>query len=109
VIVYTGRTTGGMVSLLCWECFYKDRINPTISCFHSTRDQVQTKWNHLEERHETTELSIRPFPESFPPHVKYVAMCDPYRGTCRKHQCTFAHGQAEKKAWNGILRARSGN
>ena len=47
---------------------------------------------------------IRPFPEHIPGHVKYVAMCDPHRGTCRKEKCTFAHGRTEQKAWNSILR-----
>ena len=60
------------------------------------------------ERYETTEDFIRPFPEGLRGRVKsYVAMCDPYKGACRKDQCTFAHSKAEQEAWNKILRGPS--
>ena len=96
-----------MTMSVCRNCFYRDRIKPTLSCTHNTEENVDTQWNVEEGRHETTERSIRPFiPEIFPPHLRYVAMCDPYRGTCRKDRCTFAHGRAEQKAWNSILRRR---
>ncbi len=63
------------------------------------------KWNDQDQRHETTEMSIRAIPDNIPPRVKkYFVMCDPYKGTCKEEQCTFAHGEAERKAWNAILR-----
>ena len=94
---------------VCRDCFYRDRTRPTFSCTHNTRDKVDTQWNAEEGRHETTGKSIRPFiPEIFPPPLRYVAMCDPYRGTCRKDQCSFAHGRAEQKAWNSNLREQRG-
>lgn len=65
---------------------------------------LHVRWNETEERFETTEASVRPFPSVFPENVRRVAMCDPSRGTCRQEKCTFAHGPAEKKAWNEILR-----
>lgn len=64
------------------------------------------KWNDEDKRYETTNKSIRPFPANIPPNVKYIAMCDPKRGTCKNEHCTFAHGRAEQKAWNGVLRDR---
>ena len=65
-------------------------------------------WNEEMERYETTGKSIRPFPEGLRGRVKsYVAMCDPYKGTCRRKQCTFAHGKAEQESWNKILKDSS--
>ena len=58
----------------------------------------------MESRYETTDNHIRPFPEHFPSNVRYVVMCDPKRGTCRKEKCTFAHGQAEQKAWVAVIK-----
>ena len=64
-------------------------------------------WNSERDRLETTAKSIRPFPEALRGKVKlYVAMCDPYKGTCKRERCTFAHGKAEQKAWNQILREK---
>ena len=70
-------------------------------CGHNQRMRIT--WNDNEERYETT--TCRPFPSAFPSGVKgSIAMCDPYRGTCKKEQCTFAHGRTEQKAWNSVLR-----
>ena len=102
-MVFTDMQLAMSDESVCRNCFYKDRIVPKFSCTHNTREKVYTQWNAVDGRHETTERSIRPFiPEIF----QYVAMCDPYRGTCREDQCTFAHGRAEQKAWNSILRKR---
>ena len=94
----------GSASILsvCKDCFYRGRIKPDINCIHYVNN-VSVMWNDEARRHETTD-HIRPFPEDIPGHVKYVAMCDPHRGTCRKDKCTFAHGRTEQKAWNSILR-----
>ena len=93
---------------VCKNCFYKNRTVPNISCTHNTRERVYTKWNGEDGRHETTEKSVRPIPEGFPSYLDHVAMCDPYRGPCRGDLCTFAHGQAERKTWNSILREQTG-
>lgn len=90
--------------VICQECFYKYRTEPHILC-ECRGKKVYVKWNDERERLETTVKSIRPFPENLRGKVRsYVAMCDPYKGTCRREQCTFAHGKAEQKAWNRILR-----
>ena len=94
-----------MAALVCWDCFYKHRTSPRIFCKCGRNRTVCVTWNKKMERYETTGKSIRPFPEGLRGRVKsYVAMCDPYRGTCRKDQCTFAHGKAEQIVWNRILK-----
>ncbi len=75
-----------------------------LQCYH-THDRVTVEWNDNEGRYETT--ACRPFPATLPWNVKRsIAMCDPYKGTCRKETCTFAHGRVEQKAWNLALRLR---
>ena len=96
----------GSSAILCKDCFYRYRTSysPLDHCTHyNVSNKVTVRWNHEESRYETTD-HIRPFPEHIPGHVKYVAMCDPHRGTCRQDRCTFAHGRTEQKAWNAILR-----
>ena len=93
---------------VCWDCFYKFRTNPYMFCKSGGEREACVTWNEEMERYETTGKSIRPFPEGLRGRVKsYVAMCDPYKGTCRKEQCTFAHGKAEQEAWNKILKDSS--
>ena len=65
--------------------------------------EIGVKWNDEEARLETT--TSRPFPAKMPQGVKHgVAMCDPYKGTCRREKCTFAHGKVEQKTWNLALK-----
>ena len=93
--------------ILCKYCFYNYRTKRQVVCNHHTeQDRVSVKWNGNDGRYETTGLSIRSFPEKWPNHVIYVAMCDPhaYKGWCNGDMCTYAHGRAEQKAWNMILR-----
>lgn len=95
---------------ICRDCFYNHRTNPNIFCTHNVngRNKIQVQWNDRNGRLETTGRFIRHLPENMPPHVSHIAMCDPDRGTCKQDRCTFAHGRAEQKAWNLILRERQG-
>ena len=89
---------------ICRNCFYDNRTNEDILCMCQGK-KLTVVWNSQRERLETTARSIRPFPETLRSKVKrFVAMCDPNKGTCRREKCTFAHGKAEQKAWNQILR-----
>ena len=89
---------------VCKDCFYRYRTNPNMPvCHHNHKATVE--WNDYEERYETT--TCRPFPTALPKGIKRsIAMCDPCKGTCKKEQCTFAHGRMEQKAWNLVLRLR---
>jgi hypothetical protein len=89
---------------VCKNCFYGNRTGPIVCFHHNAKKRVFLKWNDENKRHETTNKSIRPFPNEIPPNVQYIAMCDPRRGSCKNEWCTFAHGRAEQKAWSGILR-----
>ena len=92
---------------LCQDCFYKYRIDPFKTCTCGGK-KVRATWNDERVRYETTAMSIRPLPDNLRGKVRtYVAMCDPYKGTCRREKCTFAHGKAEQKAWNRILREQA--
>lgn len=75
-------------------------------CYHKKKKIFNVEWNEEEERYETT--YCRPFPIDLPPDVSAIAMCDPYRGTCRRDKCTFAHGREELDAWNLILWTQEG-
>ena len=107
-MVFTDTQLAMSDESVCRNCFYDNHTVPKFSCTHNTRERVYTKWNDEEGRHETTEKSVRPIPKEFPPYLDHVAMCDPYRGTCGGDQCTFAHGRAEQRAWNSILREQTG-
>ena len=97
---------GSITIDVCKDCFYMNRTKLDIHCNHcDLGDKVCVKWNSKEERYETTEASIRPIPDSMPIHVNHVAMCDPRRGWCKKDLCTFAHGQAELRTWNRLLKS----
>lgn len=89
---------------VCSSCFYRNRTKPITCYHHNARNRVYLKWNVQESRHETTNKSIRSFPDKISPQVTHFAMCDPCKGNCKDEWCTFAHGRAEQKAWNGILR-----
>ena len=91
---------------ICRDCFYDNRTEEDIFCFCRGK-KLTVVWNSERGRLETTAKSIRPFPESLRGKVNlYVAMCDPHKGTCKRERCTFAHGKAEQKAWNQILREK---
>ena len=90
--------------LLCEDCFYKYRTDPTVPCGHSDARSLHVEWKEREGRYETTVESIRPIPRTLSDQVTNIVMCDPKR--CSKGKCTYAHGRAEQKAWNEILRAR---
>ena len=77
-----------------------------MDCPHfQSPDGFFVVWNERQKRLETTEWSIRKIPPHFPGHIKNVAMCDPRKGTCRRDECTYAHGQAEQREWNQVLRS----
>lgn len=89
---------------LCENCFYKYRSSQSMpTCNHNNK--ITAEWNDTDKRFETTTF-CRPIPERLPEAVRYIAMCDPYRGTCRREKCTFAHGRQEQRTWNSILRNR---
>jgi hypothetical protein len=91
---------------ICNNCFYNNRLDRHISCTHGQRSgRVYVEWNADAERLETTQVSIRPPPANLEERVGsgYVAMCfGDIR--CKGDDCTFAHGKAEKTAWNKFLR-----
>lgn len=93
---------------VCKECFYRYRSRGEfVQCSHNHhRERIHVCINDNEDRLETTERSIRPLPEHFPEDLSSVAMCDPHRGTCRKDNCTFAHGREEQTRWNREIRNR---
>ena len=88
---------------ICHSCFFAFRTDPTVQCNHSGINKVIVQWNGEGSRLETTDW-IRPIPERLPINVQYIAMCDPKKGTCRRYECTFAHGRAEQREWNKRLK-----
>ncbi len=103
VLIYNCTLILGTDRTICKDCFYRYHINPNMPPCHHTHNRVVVEWNDKEERYETT--ACRPFPTTLPKGVKQgIAMCDPYKGTCRREKCTFAHGRVEQKAWISVLR-----
>ena len=92
---------------ICKACFYEHHTDENMVCHHSGLKEVFVKWIDHRSRWETTSKSIRPFPEALRMKVKsHVAMCNS-TCNCRRDNCTFAHGEAEKQEWNMILRESS--
>ena len=92
---------------ICKTCFYNYRgTKEDITSFCSQKAEgIPVQWNENEGFYETT--IIRTPPSNLTENVwGNVRMCDPNRGTCKRDQCTFAHGKNEHRHWNIVLKQR---
>lgn len=90
---------------VCEECFYDHRTNSEfVACPHPSK-VVKCTWNVRKQWCETTNLYIRKIPSKLltNQNVKKVCICNPHQRYCRREKCTYAHGTAEKNAWQKEL------
>ena len=92
--------------VICKTCFYNYRgkkVDITSFCNPTHKaERTPVHWNEDEEFYETT--IVRTAPSNLSQKVwGNVRMCDPNRGTCKRDQCTFAHGTNEQRRWNAVL------
>ena len=89
---------------ICKGCFFKYRATEadiSTRCSHHAR-RIGVRWNSAEGWFETTE--VRDPPEGWIQWWRGKArLCDPYKGSCRKDDCIYAHGTNELDKWNEML------
>ena len=88
----------------CKECFYRYRASSkSISSCCKHGNKIEVFWNEYEEFYETTVVRSPPS-DLVEKAWGNVRLCEPRRRTCRRDNCTFAHGTEEQTKWNEFLR-----
>ena len=92
---------------ICIDCFYNYRgstgdIFAYCSLRHSA-ERVDVCWNDDLGFYETTHVRVPPNGWTQQWRGNVVRLCDPFKETCRRNNCIFAHGVKERRMWNKIL------